>query len=227
MYMDKEFTGGSGGRGGRAIDNRPYGRFTGSAGEAEGRAAVGGGPYGRFPGSAGDAGGWPDQGVRPHREVPGPIERWVLFEGGSPGVPEALGDGPPWAAAPTGCSGSRGKRPVGMEAFPDGTNHARSAGREAGGLASTQRRPAHRQSAQNSPEGTPSASLFSSTVHGAFSFLWQDREKRMGGAFPVPGPRPGNSRSAPVARPPLVPARKGKKIPPPTGGGIQQPQLTS
>ncbi len=73
--------------------------------------------------------------------------------------------------------------------------------------------------------GHPSVSLFSSTVHGAFSFLSQEREKRMGGASPdtperrvvrpapearknlVPGPRPENSRPAPEARKPPSPRR--------------------
>ena len=52
----------------------------------------------------------------------------------------------------------------------------------------------------------PKRSLFSSTVHGAFSFLWQDREKRMGGAFPA--------RAKPVRRPRPV----GGQLPSPRRG---------
>ena len=84
--------------------------------------------------------------------------------------------------------------------------HARSAGRDAGGLASTRCQTANHQSACKVPASTQSASLFSSTVHGAFSFLWQDREKRMGGAFPA--------RAKPVRRPRPV----GGQLPSPRRG---------
>ncbi len=149
--------GNTGGRGGRAIDNRPYGRFTGSAEIAGGRAAEGGGPYGRFTGSA----------VCPR----------------IPAVDE--------------------------KSTSQGTGYARSAGRE--------KRPCvHASSFLRSVDEWsalargPKRSLFSYTVHGAFSFLWQDREKRMGGASPdtperrvaVPGPWPENPRPAPEARSP-------------------------
>ena len=96
--------------------------------------------------------------------------------------------------------------------FPPMPSHARSAGREAGTL--RPRSVDHRtidewRKLRRAPK---SASLFSSTVHGAFSFLWQDREKRMGGASPdtperrVAVPRPWRDTPRP--------ALQGQKNPP-------------
>ncbi len=59
---------------------------------------------------------------------------------------------------------------------PPAPGYARSAGVGARGLASTQRQPPALPMSGENPGGHPKRSLFSSTVHGAFSFLWQDRE---------------------------------------------------
>ena len=117
-----------------------------------------------------------------------------------------------------GCAGRRPLRAVyrecwrlekkdrlGVETFPDGTGHARSAGRGAGGLASTQRQPpALPMSGGNFGEHPKRLSfLFHRARRILFSLARQRKEN--GGCIPRPRPEagklPSRARGAPRPAP--------------------------
>ena len=131
-------------------------------------------------------------------------------------------------------TGGGGRLPAANElSSPDGTGHARSAGREESPYV-------HAAGLLRSPDewGALPQGKALSFVFGPYTarfyFLWQDRENRNGGCIPstgkarafVPAPWAGNSRPAPVARnsPPLPPWRETLRLCP---GGRKYNQSTS